>query len=138
MLEMSSQRANVLHAYRRLIQMAKLAPQDKRKELFNQIRTGFRANREESSPEKLAEMMQKASSSLSFLKIMTPRSKYKKSSSDGVTRIVFGAGKDENSGGRKAMSNWTGSNMDPDSVKRHYQSLNRMGFMNNSQAKGIF
>jgi hypothetical protein len=38
----------------------------------------------------------------------------------------------------KAYSNWNGKNMDPDSLKKHNQLLNRAGFRDNNHAKGIF
>jgi len=46
----------------------------------------------------------------------------------------------EGRGGKrdKAMTNWDGKNMDPDSVSRHYRGLNRAGFVDNNHAKGIF
>ena len=33
-------------------------------------------------------------------------------------------------------TNWNGSNLDPDSVRRHYQGLKRAGFRDNTHAKG--
>lgn len=41
-------------------------------------------------------------------------------------------------GGGTAMSNWTSSNLDPDMVRRHSQSLKRAGFTSNAHAKGRF
>jgi hypothetical protein len=38
----------------------------------------------------------------------------------------------------RVVSNWSGKNMDPDSIKRHKQQLNRAGFVNNGHAKGVF
>jgi hypothetical protein len=38
----------------------------------------------------------------------------------------------------KPITNWTGSNIDPDSLARHNASLKRMGFRDNAHAKGIF
>eukprot|EP00624_Nannochloropsis_granulata_P002393 evm.model.NODE_22070_length_83641_cov_42.053585.23 len=35
-----------------------------------------------------------------------------------------------------AYSNWDGSNMDPDNVRRHQYQLSRMGFRDNTHAKG--
>lgn len=41
------------------------------------------------------------------------------------------------SGGR-VVSNWDGNNLDPCAVNRHKGQLNRMGFVNNLHAKGLF
>jgi len=41
-------------------------------------------------------------------------------------------------GGRKAVSNWDGKNLDPEAVQRHRQQLRRAGFENNAHAKGFF
>lgn len=41
------------------------------------------------------------------------------------------------SGGR-VVSNWDGNNLDPCAVHRHKGQLNRMGFVNNLHAKGLF
>ena len=38
----------------------------------------------------------------------------------------------------KPVTNWTGSNINPDSLARHNASLKRMGFRDNAHAKGIF
>ena len=38
----------------------------------------------------------------------------------------------------RVISNWDGKNLDPDSVKQHNHQLKRMGYLNNSHAKGIF
>ncbi len=36
----------------------------------------------------------------------------------------------------KPVSNWTGTNMDPDSVKKHYNTLKRAGFRDNKDVMG--
>ena len=61
--------------------------------------------------------------------------KYRVSCRAGTTRFVYGKeGKRE----KAAFTNWDGSNLDPDSVSRHYHSLNRAGFRDNAHAKGFF
>ena len=69
-------------------------------------------------------------------------------STDGLTSLVTKEGgvtvQPTLSGGSGAeekkarYSNWGAGNMDPDSVARHHRSLNRGGWKNNSDAKGIF
>ena len=36
------------------------------------------------------------------------------------------------------ISNWDGSNLDPDSVSRHNHHLDRLGYQNNAHAKGPY
>lgn len=114
-----------------------LQPQNKRHDAIERIRKEFRKNKSESIEENIDKMLEKAQSSLSYLKIITPKGLLKSNTQAGVTKIVFGDN-NESSTGRKAVSNWTGSNMDPDSVSKHYQNLNRAGFRDNSHAKGLF
>jgi hypothetical protein len=84
---------------------------------------------------RISKALQEAYSSISYVKMITPKSMQEKS--DGVTRIVLPGGED-NKGAKKPMTNWHGRNLDPDSVARHNRSLKRAGFLNNQHAKGIF
>ena len=87
--------------------------------------------------DKIQEMIKKANNTIGYLKIITPRSSRRREDvQEGVTKIVFGTG--TGNGGSKAVTNWHGGNMDPDSVKRHYQGLKRAGFKSNADAKGNF
>lgn len=80
--------------------------------------------------------------------MVTPRRPDRGDSSSGGDggryRIVYKdgqaieGGENESNLGRKAVSNWNGSNMDPDSVARHKSQLSRMGFRDNAHAKGFF
>lgn len=79
---------------------------------------------------KVVKLLEQAQSSLGYLKMVTPK---QPRSQAGVTRIVFGEHDGKVS---KAVSNWSGKNLDPDSVKRHYNSLKRAGFRDNTHAKG--
>lgn len=119
--------------YRRLLKSAKSLPLDKRHESVNQIRIAFRDSSGETDPEKIRKLLEHAQSSLGYLKIVTP--KRAGGTQTGVTKIVFG---NKSAPQGKAVSNWTGSNMDPDSVRRHYQTLKRAGFRDNNHAKGGF
>eukprot|EP01039_Chlorochromonas_danica_P000888 gene887-969_t len=120
-----------LSMYKNLMKFASRLPANKREESLKRIREEFRKNSQEHNPEQVAEMLKFASSTLGYLKIVTPRSVKEQR---GHTRIVFG----DASNPSKAVSNWTGSNMDPDSVSRHYRSLKRAGFTDNKSAKGFF
>jgi hypothetical protein len=124
-------RENVLAVYKRLLLLAKRLPEEKRSTSIEQIRMEFRRNSDESDPSRVEDMLKKANSSLGYLKIVTPKERNNQS---GVTKIVFG----NQSKISKAVSNWSGSNLDPDSVARHYRSLKRAGFRDNAHAKGFF
>ncbi len=103
----------------------------------------------------MGELLSKANSSLGYIKMITPK-KFNDGQS-GFTKIgmklilsyscslltslcnvmccaVFG----DATKATRAVTNWTGRNMDPDSVKRHHASLRRAGFKGNADAKGIF
>ena len=85
---------------------------------------------------RIYELVKKANSSLGYLKIITPRTQ---KSQTGITKIVLNENSnDTKSSYFKPTSNWSGTNLDPCSVKRHQNSLKRAGFKNNADAKGIF
>ncbi len=143
-------RQNVLSAYRNLLKTVRQVPAKKRYEILAQIRTEFRSNSSETSAEKIGEMLKKAQSSLGYIKVISPRTR---SGQSGTTKIVFGNNSsngngDGSDGGsssdlnkplkNKPISNWTGSNIDPDSLARHNANLRRAGFRDNAHAKGIF
>ena len=113
-------RLNVLAIYRRMLKMGNMVrPIAKREETIQQIRTEFRASREVDNEQEVEKLLNKANSSLGFIKMITPRTRAKDEGQSGRTRLVFGAGGDKSRVGSKGsvVSNWTGSNMDPDSVK---------------------
>jgi hypothetical protein len=61
----------------------------------------------------------------------------------GKTRIVYKDGEaieggDPGKRDKAAVSNWTGTNLDPDAVSKHTALLNRAGFRDNAHAKGFF
>ncbi len=137
-------RQNVLHMYKNMLKMIRFVPAKKRYEMLNQIRGEFRSNATETSPERITEMIKKAQSSLSYIKVITPRTRAS-GTQDGVTKMVFSGNGSNGSGSDgsgkptfKPVSNWTGSNIDPDSLAKHNASLKRMGFRDNAHAKGIF
>lgn len=127
--------ANVISMYRRLLKYAKkVEPKSSSEKYTQQIRSSFRRASSEISNNEIEEMLKQANSSLGYLKMITPRSR--SDGTGGVTRITFG---DESSKvGKKAVTNWHGGNLDPDSVRRHKANLKRAGFHNNFHAKGVF
>lgn len=126
--------SNALSLYRNLLKLARNLPATKRVGSIEQIKEGFRNGKNISDPKEIHAMLEKASSTIGYLKIVTPRSPLTHVQS-GKTKTVFG---EEGFKRGRAVSNWTGSNMDPDSVRRHQRSLERAGFKNNADMKGIF
>lgn len=124
--------SNTLSLYRKLLKMAKALPLDKKDTSLERIRKEFRTNASESSSLRIGELLKHAESTLGYLKIISPK---RQTNQSGHSRIVFGS---QNNNEGKAVSNWTGKNMDPDAVKRHFNGLKRVGFRNNHDAKGIF
>ena len=132
-------RSNVLVMYKNLLKLANsLQPADKRVESIRLIQEEFRRN-VDADPIHYEQLMKKADSTLGYLKIVTPKTAQRQSQ-QGITKIVFGKNDDNTTTKRpaKAMSNWTGSNVDPDALKRHHSSLKRAGFKSHRDAKGIF
>ena len=88
---------------------------------------------------RVAALLQKADSSLGYLRIITPKSSR---GQVGVTKIIgkspFESMNDIDKSNFRPLTNWTGKNMDPDSVRRHNISLKRAGFKDNTHAKGFF
>mmetsp|Transcript_3975 Transcript_3975/g.5525 ORF Transcript_3975/g.5525 Transcript_3975/m.5525 type:complete len:139 (+) Transcript_3975:104-520(+) len=131
--------SSVKTIYRQLFKVARNLEPKKQKEVFQQIREGFNEHKRETDEIRIAELLDKASSKLGFLRMITPKTERQ----SGIQRLVMVNGKlvEGVSGSRKGehvISNWDGSNMDPDSVSRHYASLKRAGFQDNSHAKGVF
>lgn len=131
----SQVQSNALSIYRNLLKLSRALPAAKRAQSIAQIREGFRSAKGVNDPKEIQILLEKANSSLGYLKIITPRSAQSKPQT-GKTTIVFGEGDNLKPG--RAVSNWTGSNMDPDSVRRHNQQLKRAGFKSNAHMKGIF
>jgi hypothetical protein len=137
---------NVIGVYRNMLRLAKsMRPEVKKRETILLIRKEFRLNAAEEDAGRVATLLEKASSSLGYLKIITPRTAVHDKQA-GHTRIVFGGAggtgtevvNGVGTGGKKtkATSNWTGRNPDPDQVARHYAGLKRAGFTDNKSVVG--
>jgi len=131
---------HVKHCYKNLLRVCKALPALEREKTLSQIRIAFKTNSTEKDPNVIKDLLSKAASSLSYLKIITPKTSRGVTQSEGVTKLVFPSSSSTSSStlgeGKKALSNWHGKNLDPDSVKRHYQGLKRAGFKNNADVKG--
>jgi hypothetical protein len=159
-----SRAALVRQKYRSLGRLIRKLPEEnpyaKKKSLPNQLTSdkGWAQLRQEfrkCPTEDIAHLLKKADDKISFLKMITPKADAYETVSGGgdaldVTtstggrwiyrngqRLEFSEGTLRDSNGR-VVSNWDGKNLDPDSVKRHNHHLKRLGFRNNSHAKGIF
>jgi hypothetical protein len=129
---------NVLHVYKNLLKMCQSLPtaHNKRSDTIKTIKKEFRLYKNETNIETINELLVKANSSLGYLKIITPKNR---TFSKQTEHFNIKFGDKDNSPSRKAVSNWHGSNMDPDQVKRHYNGLKRAGFTDNASVnKGLF
>jgi hypothetical protein len=138
----------VLVAYKRLLSLARRLPgAEDRARAAEDIRAAFRRSRGEADPAAIAALLRTAHDKLSYLRMVTPRLPEDGSggggggggssgSRSGGTRLVMVEGElrelgpREAAGGGKAQSSYGAGNMDPDQVRRHEASLQRMRFMN--------
>jgi len=118
-----------------------LCPERSLEELRAAFRKPLGDDDETESAPALDRRLELADRKLSFLKMVTPKAPkdghggrwvYKKNGE----RMEGSSPKRDEKG--RVISNWDGSNLDPDSVKQHNYQLKRMGFRNNAHAKGIF
>eukprot|EP00814_Leptocylindrus_danicus_P022646 CAMPEP_0116048858 /NCGR_PEP_ID=MMETSP0321-20121206/29828_1 /TAXON_ID=163516 /ORGANISM="Leptocylindrus danicus var. danicus, Strain B650" /LENGTH=111 /DNA_ID=CAMNT_0003531191 /DNA_START=170 /DNA_END=505 /DNA_ORIENTATION=- len=111
---------------------------------MKQLRDGFVRNRD--APESdVPSLLKEADTKAAFLRVTTPRSAHRnRGSQSGTTTWVYRQGGEVQEGGKSSVvekarvSNWSGNNFDPCSLKRHQAGLRRAGFMNNAHAKGLF
>jgi len=123
---------NVKHVYKNMLQLCRQLPERDRLSSLQQVRTEFRKNIGESDPAAVHKLVQKAVSSLGYLRIVTPRKGG--SGQAGTTRLIFDSEKRYE--GRRPMTNWNGSNMDPDCVQKHKAQLKRAKFKSHADVYG--
>ena len=125
-----------LRIYRGMLKMTRSMQSKDKENIIQQIRQGFRNSLNVTDPSELQKTIEKANSTLGYLKMVTPKSC---SNQVGTFRKVYiKSSCDDIVGGKKAVTNWHGGNLDPDSRARHFKQLERAGFKNNAHAKGIF
>lgn len=128
---------NISSLYRQMLRLQRILPEYRRDPTLAQIKQGFRINKLETDESKIETMIQKALSSIAYMKMITPRTRNKSRHESGYVKIVIENHESVSKSQLfKPHSNWTGSNMDPDSVKRHYRGLQRAGFKDNAHAIG--
>ena len=130
----------VRQKYRQLARLVQRLPnQQKHQDGWQELRHAFRKPLEQD--QSLEGRLQSADDRLAFLRMITPKERPSNQSGKWVykngERLENHNGTLRDSNGR-VVSNWDGSNLDPDSVKRHNHQLKRLGFVNNAHAKGFF
>lgn len=106
---------------------------------LSQLRSEFR--KPLALNEELKDRLQHAESRLSFIRMTTVKNNSTGKTGKWIYRngekleAVNGTLRD--SSGR-VVSNWSGNNLDPESVTTHRKQLRRMGFKGNAHAKGFF
>ena len=128
---------------------------------MKQLRDEYRKHADETSSEKIADLIKEAGKKIAFLRIVTPKDMWTNNGAavgeaaataaahetqqSGVTRWVYRSSGEKDADGKPIMrkssrvvSNFDGKNLDPCNVNRHNAQLKRMGFANNLHAKGLF
>ena len=96
---------NTLTLYRNLLKYSKSLPKAKRTEAYNEIRITFRKNRNVTNENEISTMLQRATSTLGYLKIVTPK-RIGLVKDSYITKISFGG---DSSRLSKAVTNWSGT-----------------------------
>lgn len=157
---MSNQSTIVINTYRSLAKLVRRLPYKQQTGAWKQLRDGYRKHADETSSEKIADLIQEAGKKIAFLRIVTPKDMWRTTSNaavgeeaittqetnqSGVTRWIYRSSGEKDADGKPIMrksgrvvSSYDGKNLDPCSVNRHNAQLKRMGFANNLHAKGLF
>jgi hypothetical protein len=128
----------VRQKYRSLAKLVKKLPENDLDKGWQELRTSFRKSLGQN--DSLEKRLKDADKRLVFLRMITPKDKPAKGGTwvyKNGKRVEGQAGARFDNNG-KVHSNWNGKNLDPCSVKRHNQQLQRVGFLNNQHAKGYF
>lgn len=146
--------AAVRQTYRQCVHWIRQLPASQQSPYWSELRTGFRTRLSSAATTSSSsgshgpavdDRLQQARDRLAFLRMTMPRTKTRGETHEGGRwiykdgkRLACEEGGTLRDANGRVVSNWSGKNMDPDSVKRHKQSLNRAGFVNNGHAKGVF
>ncbi|KAG7386287.1 hypothetical protein PHYPSEUDO_000415 [Phytophthora pseudosyringae] len=114
--------------YKKLLRLAQSLPAPKRQSSVDQIRREFRSHGDLTDPKEVAALVQRAQSSLGYLKIVTPRAE----SNTGVQRFIYRNGQRVNAAELEATgeegARWKTQDIEG-GLKRHHQLLRRQHFM---------
>ena len=129
---------SIRHAYRTLARLIQRLPEKQVSKAQMQLREDFR--RASRQGETTSDRMQRAGEQIAYLRIITPKDRPSNQSGRWIYKEgeKIEGGKGSTMDGNRVHTNWDGKNLDPCSVKRHFQSLKRAGFRNNLHAKGLF
>lgn len=115
--------------YKKLLRLAQGLPPTKRQSSIDHIRREFRCHEDLTDPKEVSELIQRAQSSVSYLKIVTPHAK----SDSGVQRFVYRDGQRINAAELETKgeenARWKIQDIEA-GYKRHHQLLRRQHFMN--------
>ncbi|KAG9415897.1 hypothetical protein AC1031_000283 [Aphanomyces cochlioides] len=113
-------------AYKKLIKLAKSLPAEQRPDTLDKIRHEFRSNAGISTPAELDQLVMKAQSKISYLKIVSP----KRTPQSSPQRFVYKDGQRLDSHGMDSESNAKYKTTDFDAMmKRHVKLIRRQHFM---------
>mmetsp|Transcript_24871 Transcript_24871/g.49485 ORF Transcript_24871/g.49485 Transcript_24871/m.49485 type:complete len:136 (+) Transcript_24871:62-469(+) len=110
-----------------------------RTDAMKQLNDEYRSNRKVGAAEVEA-LLLGAKKKMEYLRMITPKDRSRDGPQTGSQRYVYAKDGPNKTGKvvRARYSNWHGGNLDPESVKRHHQLLNRGGWRDNAHAKGVF
>ncbi|CAI5716530.1 unnamed protein product [Hyaloperonospora brassicae] len=114
--------------YKKLLRLAQSLPAPKRQKSIDQIRREFRTHGDLTDPKEVSALLQRAQSSIDFLKIVTPRAE----ADSGVQRFVYRDGKRIDAAELEAKSEENARYKTQDieaGMRRHHQLLRRQHFM---------
>ncbi|CAK0779791.1 hypothetical protein CVIRNUC_004853 [Coccomyxa viridis] len=84
-----AQRANVLRAYRELLDLAKRLPIDKRNASLEEARKAMRSNQSEVDPVKQTDLLKELVAKVSFLRMTTPKTYRDRRTRHGSVTLVM-------------------------------------------------
>ncbi|KAG6972423.1 hypothetical protein JG687_00001461 [Phytophthora cactorum] len=126
--EMAEAARELRPLYKKLLRLAQSLPEPKRQSSIDQIRREFRSHGDLSDSKEVSALIQRAQSSLSYLKIVTPRAE----SNTGVQRYIYRNGQRVNAAEfeEKGEENARWKTQDVEGgLRRHHQLLRRQYFM---------
>ena len=123
-----------LLVYKRMLRSASsVEPASRRPEIVHEIRDGFRANRDETDPEKVDQMLAQAYSKATFIDMMVPpqtRAALGKNKGIGGTYVIKEGELKEGTGQRLGKRGYLDNHtLDPEDLRRHEYLLRRQQFM---------
>eukprot|EP00631_Chrysoreinhardia_giraudii_P005357 CAMPEP_0197416856 /NCGR_PEP_ID=MMETSP1170-20131217/3060_1 /TAXON_ID=54406 /ORGANISM="Sarcinochrysis sp, Strain CCMP770" /LENGTH=134 /DNA_ID=CAMNT_0042943787 /DNA_START=21 /DNA_END=425 /DNA_ORIENTATION=- len=133
---------SALRCYRSMLRVAAGMQPHQREAVKAQARKEIEFFRDVKDPAEITRLVKLFEDKIAYARMTTTRHPTSNVTQPGRTRIIYGKNGEKLDVGtprdKAKYTNWDGSNLDPDSVKRHYRGLNRCGFRDNAHAKGMF